>query len=446
MFLSDIAKIIQGKLNGEDNKASAFSIDSRELLPGEVFIALKGQQYDGHNFLKDICDKKAAGAIVSTPMSLPIPTIQVNDTIIALGQIAASHRRRFNLPIIAVTGSCGKTTTKSMIANILHHMGATLAPIKSFNNSIGVPLTLLQLTEQHHYAVIEMGANHIHEIGYLSSLAQQTVALVTNVAPAHLEGFGSIEGVAKTKGEIYQALPANGIAILNADDAFLNQWQQIVAGKTTLTFSTKKKADIFANNIKLDAQGKTSFTVHYPKGTVEIALPLLGVHNVNNALAAIAATVAVGASEEAIVKGLTHLAPVNNRLVRCKGLADASVIDDTYNANPLSVKAALEMLSNMGGERIFVLGDMAELGDQAEKFHAEVGVQARQLGIDKLYACGKLSQLAASAFGNHGFHFPDQQGMIAAIRAELHPNATVLIKGSRSSRMEHVVEAITQEN
>jgi UDP-N-acetylmuramoyl-tripeptide--D-alanyl-D-alanine ligase len=271
------------------------------------------------------------------------------------------------------------------------------------------------------------------------------VALITNVAPAHLEGFGSIEGVAKAKAEIYEGLPKEGIAILNADDPFVSMWKTIVKDKTTVTFGLNQPADFTASNIKLSAQGQPQFDVNSPKGTFTIRLPLLGEHNVKNALAAIACSYALGVDEEAIIKGLEDLLPVNNRLVRYKGLSGSLVIDDSYNANPLSVTAALKTLATFKGEKIFVFGDMAELGPDQEKFHTEVGNQAKALGIDKLYACGKLSALAVLAFGDKGVFFEDQESLTHSLKQDLHDNATVLVKGSRISQMENIVQAIIQE-
>lgn len=440
--LSELAKIIDGELQGNDVQVSTFNINTRELRPGQVFIALKGEQFDGHDFLQSAYEKKAAAAIVSSALSSPIPIIKVKDTRLALGQIAAHHRKQFHLPIIAVTGSCGKTTVKSMIANILSYMGPTLAPVRSFNNEIGVPLTLLELTQDHQFAVIEMGANHPNEIAYLSSLTSQDVAVITNVAPAHLAGFGSIEGIAKAKGEIYDALDSKGTAILNSDDKFADYWKKNLLQKKFITFGIKEKADVFGDNIVLNEEGKASFDVHYPDGKITIILPLLGLHNVMNALAAIAATLAVGATSKAIQKGLETVIPVSKRLVKYKGLSGAMIIDDTYNANPLSVTAALEMLAHGKGEKIFVFGDMAELGHEEERMHSEIGEKAKRLGIDKLFACGRLSHSTVAAFGENGAHYKDQSSLIEALKPMLHSNTTVLIKGSRSSQMENIVRAI----
>lgn len=445
MQLSDFAKILNSTLEGEDAAVSKININTRELVTGELFVALKGDQFDGHDFLQSAIEKNAAGAIISNDHPLPIPTIKVADTRIALGKIAAHHRAKFNLPIIAVTGSCGKTTTKTLIASILSQMGTTLAPIKSFNNDVGVPVTLLQLTDDHQYAVIEMGANHPHEIAYLSSIAKQQVAIITNVAPAHLAGFGSIEGVAQAKSEIYEALGTDGIAIINADDQFASRWLHNLPQKK-ITFGITNKADVMASNIKLDAEGRALFDVVYPAGKLSIHLPLLGKHNVMNALAAIAATYAVGATSDAIEKGLRQASPVNKRLIKYTGLQGSTILDDSYNANPLSVSAALEILQHIAGEKFFVFGDMGELGDDSEKFHTQIGDKAKQLGINKIFACGKLSRLTAAAFGENGFHFEDQASLIGALKNELHEGAVVLIKGSRFMEMENVVEALIQEN
>lgn len=445
MHFSELAKILHGTLQGNDVMVTSFSTNTRDLESGQIFIALKGEQYDGHDFIPSACERNAAGAIISKKLNLSIPTIQVADTKLALGQIAAHHRQKFTLPIIAVTGSCGKTTTKTMIASILNQMGTTLAPMKSFNNDVGVPLTLLQLNKGHQYAVIEMGANHSQEIAYLSSLTHQNVAVITNVAAAHLSGFGDLAGVAKAKSEIYEALNSEGVAIINADDKFVDYWRNINTGKSILTFGINNKADVIAENIALDNEGRATFTVNYPAGRFSISLPLVGKHNVMNALAAIAATYAVGATTHAIQEGLTKVSPVSNRLIKYKGLAGSIIIDDTYNANPLSVSAALEILAGEKREKIFVFGDMAELGSQEEQLHTEIGEKAKKLGIDKLYACGKLSHLTVAAFGKNGSHFKDQATLIAALKTNLHSEATVLIKGSRSSRMENIVQAIIQE-
>lgn len=443
MQLSDLAKLLKAPLQGEDRSFTSVSTDTRELKPGQLFIALSGENFDGHAFLQSAYEKKAAGLVISKPTTFELPTIQVADTRIALGEIAAYHRAKFpDLPIIAITGSCGKTTTKSMIASILAKMGPTLSPIRSFNNDVGVPLTLLELDKKHQYAVIEMGANHPHEIAYLSGITRQNVAVITNVAPAHLEGFGSIEGVARAKGEIYETLSATGVAILNMDDPFCDYWRNVIKTPQIFTFGLTQDADFTAQNIYLDNEARAHFDLVYPEGKIAISLPVLGIHNVMNALAAIAAAYAVGANVEAIQIGLTEVNPTQKRLIKYDGLAGARIIDDTYNANPLSVSAALEILAHSEGERIFVFGGMAELGQEEERFHKEIGDKAKKLGIDKLYACGKLSHFTVQAFGKNGFYFPDQDSLIQALKPLMNKSIVILVKGSRSARMENIVQAL----
>lgn len=443
--LSELAEIVGGELLGENQIITSLSTNTRELTAGQLFIALKGAQFDGHDFLQSAYEKKAAGVIISKRQSLPIPSITVEDTKLALGKIAAFHRQQFPIPVIAITGSCGKTTTTAILATILNCMAPTLAPIKSFNNDIGVPLTLLQLTSKHRYAVIEMGANHPGEIAYLSRLAGQQFSIITNVAPAHLDGFKTLAGVASAKGEIFEALADEGMAVINADDQFADYWRKLIKNKKMITFGIKKTADVYAKNIGLTETGNPQFELFSPHGKCEIRLPLLGEHNVKNALAAIAAAIAVGATKEAIQQGLASVQPVSSRLNNYKGLAGAVVIDDTYNANPLSVEAALQTLAHRKGERFFIFGDMAGLGQDEADFHREIGLLAKRLGIDKLLACGKLSELAVNQFGKNGYHFESQASLIETLKSQLHDDAIVLVKGSRSSQMENIVQAIIQE-
>lgn len=446
MKLSEIANILNVPFTHGDCEIVSISTDTRELKPGQLFIALKGDLYDAHDFIHLAVEKNAAAIIVSKPVDTKkIPTLVISDTRLALGKIAAYVREQYQIPIIGITGSCGKTTTKAMLASILNQMAPALSPQKSFNNDVGVPLTLLKLSPEYQYAVIEMGANHPGEIAYLSTIAKQTVAVITNVAPAHLAGFGSIEGVARAKGEIYEGLPSTGQAIINKDDNFAQQWLNHLNSQSVITFGIKNKADVMASNIQLDSDGKPNFDVSYPGGKVKIQLPVLGMHNVMNALAAIAAAYAVGASSEAIKIGLANFEPVSKRLIRYKGRGGSLIIDDTYNANPLSVKAALEILGHGKGEKIFVFGDMGELGQEEEQHHVAVGENARRLGIDKLYACGRLTKLTVDAFGENGFYYPDQASLIAALKPELHDQAVVLIKGSRSSKMENIVQALVED-
>ncbi len=445
MKLSQLAAIINGTLLGSDTTFQGVSIDSRTLKPQELFAAIKGNQFDGHNFASAVQEKSAAAVLVERAMDVTIPQLLVPNVIKALGQFAAFHRQQFNIPVIAITGSCGKTTVKALTASILAQCGPVLFSESSFNNDIGLPLTLLKLKPEHQYAVIEMGTNHFGEIAYLTEITRPTVATITNAAAAHLEGLESIEGVSRAKGEIFQGLTQDGIAIINADDTYADYWDSLVSQHKTLHFGLAKGADISAKNIRLDEQGRPQFTLLTPQGEIDINLPLLGRHNVHNALTAAACALAVQAPLTAIQQGLNRAAAVSKRLNEYQGCAGARVIDDSYNANPLSVKAALEMLATAKGEKVLVLGDMKELGSNAEHYHRELGATAQRLGIEQLYAYGELSQLAAESFGAKAQHFSDQSLLISALKSILHPQMTILVKGSRSMHMEQVVAAIVQK-
>lgn len=442
MNLSQAAKITNGKLIGNDIQFSGISTDTRTLKPGDLFIARKGEKLDSHDFVDQILEKQAAAIIVERPLEVALPQILVENSDIAFGQIAAFHRDQFNIPLIGVTGSCGKTTVKTMVASILQQCGPTLFSESSFNNAIGMPLSLFNLKPEHQYAVIEMGTNHFGEIAYLTHIAKPTVAIITNAAAAHLEGLKSVEGVSRAKGEIFEGLTADGTAIINADDTYAPYWESLVTPRKILRFGIQQPADITAKNIMLDAHGKAQFTLVTPKGEIIIKLPILGMHNVANALAAAAAALAVDAPLTAIKTGLEAAPGVSKRLREYQSANGARIIDDTYNANPLSFKAAIEILANEKGEKILVLGDMKELGEKSADYHHELGEMARRLGIEKLYAYGEMSQLAAKSFGDQALHFADQAALINSLKNIINAKTTILVKGSRSMHMERVVEAI----
>lgn len=446
MQLNEIAEVLQAELQGASVGFQKVSTDTRTIEKDNLFFALTGPNFDGHDYLNTAKEKNAAAAVVSKNVDCNLPLLKVNDTIEALGKLAAYYRSKFNLPIIAVTGSCGKTTTKSMIANILNLRAKTMCTQGTMNNHIGVPLTLLQLQPEHKFSVVEMGANAPGEIAYLSGLAKPQVTCVTNIAPAHLEGFGSIKGVAAAKSEIYQALPREGVAVINADDNYSSYMVAQSNAEKRLLFGIQNKADIQGRNVQLNRQGCPEFTLVMPEGSVEISLPLVGEHNVMNALAAAACAYAVGFSIDDIKKGLETLKPIDMRLVRYQGLRDSCVIDDSYNANPLSFDAALHVLSMTDGKKLLVVGDMAELGKDAVRFHSEVGAKAKNLGVNKLYAIGELSQYTAQNFGKNACCFNTHEALIAELQNDLAQDVTVLIKGSRKAEMEKVVRAITVES
>jgi UDP-N-acetylmuramoyl-tripeptide--D-alanyl-D-alanine ligase len=442
MQLSQAAHLLKTTIPLRDVAFKGISTDTRTLEPGNLFIAIKGPNFDGHHFIEQAAAKNAAAVMLDKSCDSSLPALLVENTTLAMGQLAAYHRTQFNIPVIGLTGSCGKTTTRALLASILNECGPTLFSERSFNNEIGVPLTLLRLQKEHQYAVIEMGANHFGEIAYLTDIVKPSVALITNAAGAHLEGFGSIAGVCKAKGEIFQGLAKEGVAVLNADDPHLVDWEKMVVPHRCLRFSLSQPVDIYAKEITLTTDGYSEFTLVTPQGETPIHLPLLGRHNIANALAAAACAWAVNAPLSAIKAGLEHATSVAKRLNYYELSDGIYLIDDSYNANPLSVKAAIDTLAEREGEKILVLADMRELGEYTDSAHQEVGAYAKKLAIDRLYTYGTATELTARAFGETAQHFTDLALLIAAVKAKLSSPATLLVKGSRSMKMERVVEAL----
>ncbi|MCW8900636.1 MAG: UDP-N-acetylmuramoyl-tripeptide--D-alanyl-D-alanine ligase [Gammaproteobacteria bacterium] len=440
MSLEEIAEILSAKLIGKNIQVKGISTDTRTIKGGELFLALKGPNFDGHNFINDALSKGAVACLVQEYAEAD-HLVVTNDTHQALGLLATAWRKKFNGPVIAVTGSNGKTTVKEMIASILRQQQSVMATHGNLNNDIGVPLTLFRLNEHIDAAVIEMGANHSGEIDYLTSIALPDIAVITNIGAAHLEGFGSIENTAKAKGEIFNGLPETGIAIINSDDAFAEYFKDITTQYKVLSFGIKNKADVMCE-WKSAAEGSV-LNVTTPIGHCEINLKLLGRHNVMNALASIAVSIAAEMPLEQIVNGLEALTPVNGRLQIKRGLNNSRIIDDTYNANPTSLHAALNVLHDFSGKRFLALGDMGELGSHAVELHIDAGIYAKQSGVDSLYSYGKLAEKAAKEFGANGFCYEKHEDMINALRDELTQEVTLLVKGSRSMQMENVVNALT---
>lgn len=442
---SELVKPLAAEREGADASFHSVNIDSRQIQAGDLFIAVKGPNFDGHDFISEVQKRGACGILVSQKVASDLPQLRVADTRVALGQLGALRRAQLaDLPLIAVTGSCGKTTTKTMMASILKQRGHTLATEGTLNNDYGVPLTLLRLQEQHDYAVIEMGANHFEEIAYLTQMAKPHVAIITNAGPVHLEGFGNVYGVAQAKGEIFRGLIPTGTAVLNADDAHFEYWQQLVFERNKVTFGENPKADYRAVDIRINAARKPEFKLCSPLGEIEIQLPLLGQHNVWNALAAAAATAQLGATLKDIQQGLLQVEPVYKRLNEYKGLHDEIVIDDTYNANPAGIAAALSVLMQYPGKRIMVLGSMGELGDLTEDYHYALGLQIREMGVDSLFAVGDLTHHTVHAFGAGGHHFNDQVSLLTELTPLLNKEVTVLVKGSRFMKMENIVQALVK--
>lgn len=438
--LSEAARILDARSVSGDVLFRGVSTDSRKLQQGNLFVALQGPNFDGHDYVERAHAQGAAAAAVSHRQQTALPLLEVRDTRLALGQLAAHWRTRFSLPVVAITGSNGKTTVRAMTASILSCAGQTLSTQGNLNNDIGLPLTLFRLSGDDAYAVLEMGANHPGEIDYLAGMARPTIALVTNAGPAHLEGFGDLEGVARSKGEVFTRLGDTGIAVINADDRYAPLWRELAGQRQTVDFGLVEPAAVHA-----DWEGSVSgsqVTLFTPRGDTEFHLPLPGRHNVMNALAASAVALAAGVGLDAVRKGLESLSPVAGRF-NIHQLAEAvTVIDDTYNANPESLQVALEVLAMAGGETWLVLGDMGELGSRAETLHREAGHAARRLGIDRLFALGPLAQEAAQTFGDRAAAFDTLDALAAAVRQELHAGVHILVKGSRSMQMERVVEAL----
>jgi len=444
LYLSAIAPALNATILGPDVKFTGCSTDTRHLKPNAIYVALKGENFDGHDFVKDAQAKRASSLIVEHPVSCDLPTLLVANTRKALGDLANYWRKRFNLTLVAITGSNGKTTTKEMVKNIFTNGGDVLANQGNFNNDIGVPLTLFNLHARHRYAVIEMGANHPGEIANLTHIAQPNVATITQCAPAHLEGFKTIEGVARAKGEIFTNLPTNATAIINNDDPYANLWHELAVPHLTNTFAQEQAADITATNVQL-ANDHSDFTLQTPAGNITIHLPLPGRHNIMNAMAASTCALACGSTLNAVQQGLQNMQPVQGRLQICKGIKNITLINDTYNANPTSLAAALAVLSQNAAPRWLVLGDMGELGTESIQFHQQAGQKAREIGIERLFAIGTLSSYVVTSFGNGAQHFDHHEDLVQSLYAQLPANATVLIKGSRGMQMEKVVNAL-QEN
>ena len=447
--LSELARELPAELMGADAQIQGVSSDSRRLAPGQLFVALKGPRFDGHDYLDAAAARGAAGALVSDRPSDALPCLRVADTRRALGRVAALWRARARAKVVAVTGSNGKTTVKELLAAILRRHGPTLATEGNLNNDIGLPLTLCRL-QDHDYAVVEMGANHPGEIHYLSTLAQPQVAILNNAGRAHLEGFGSVAGVARAKAEILDGLAAGGTFIYNADDPHAPLWRRLAGERTAIGFGSSENAQVrspaHALGLHWDEGGfHSEFPVITPQGSFQVRLALTGEHNRLNALAAIAAAQALGVPQETILAGLAEVKPVAGRL--CPRMAPGGVrlVDDSYNANPDSVCSALEVLCQAPGRRLLALGDLGELGEQSARLHAEIGERARARGVDLLFTCGRSSAATSRAFGSGGRHFPEHASLIEALRAELRPGDTLLVKGSRAARMEKVVEALMEE-
>jgi len=444
-----LARMAHGKVHGGNVAFTSISTDTRTLKPGALFVALTGPNFDGHAFVAAAAERGAAAAIVDKVVPGPLPQVVVPDALAGLSTFAREWRRQFNIPVIGVTGSNGKTTTKELIGSILSQIGPCLITRGNLNNHIGVPVMLLEMRSEHRFAVIEMGANHQQEIAHLAGIAEPTIGIVTNAGAAHLEGFGSLDGVAAGKGEMFRALPSDGVAVVNADDKYAPLWLDTRVAECVYTFGFEQQSDFMAHKVR-ESGGTGEFRIDFelvtPVGSKFAMIGLAGLHNLRNALGAAAASFAAGASIDDIVAGLAAMKKVSGRLEFKPAIRDAFLVDDSYNANPSSLKAGLDAFRTFKGERWLVLGEMRELGDSSDELHAEVGRYARQSGVTRVFAIGAGSRFAVQAFGADAQWFADIDALIAAVSAALKPGVAILIKGSRANRLERVSAALANSS
>jgi UDP-N-acetylmuramoyl-tripeptide--D-alanyl-D-alanine ligase len=437
LALSTCLAPLGARLVGNDADFEGVSINTRTDAVGAVYVAIRGDRFDGHDFISEAENSGVVALIVEHEVESDLPQLVVSDTTQALGDLAHYWLSRNPVPLIAITGSNGKTTTKEIITSILSELGPVLATRGNLNNHIGVPLTLFELTQEHRYAVIEMGASGPGDIARLVEIAPPDVAVLTNVGAAHLKGFGSLDGVARAKSEIYAGLGRQGAAVINLDDAYSPLFRDSTIGRRRRTFGVSAQADVrgvSGPGLQIETFGRG----------LRADFPLLGDHNGMNALAAVAAVQCLDVQDRAILSGLAKVRNVGGRLEEKRGAGGVQLIDDSYNANPNSVSAAVELLARRTGRRHLVLGEMLELGADSERMHAEIGRLAKQRGIERLWTLGAAAEPAARAFEDGGRAFEDLASLVQALSESLHEKDTVLIKGSRGARMERVVTALQQ--
>lgn len=441
--LSEAAKFIGGAFEGIDKAFRGVSTDTRKIRENELFIALKGLNFNGNDFVNEAFTKGAAGCIVGYEKKKDKQSIFVDDTRIALGKLAYYWREEMPSKIIAITGSNGKTSLKELLASCISIKANTLSTEGNLNNDIGLPLMLLKLNSSYEFSVLEMGANRPKEIEYLVNLANPHVVVINNAAIAHIEGFNDLNGVAKAKGEILQGRVAPKYAILNYDDAYFSLWNEMAINSEVISFGLNSKAMIYAKNIQIQKEF-SHFHLILPDDSIDIRLKLPGNHNIMNACAAGAVMYSLGRSSREIKEGLEKVSSVTGRLQLMDSRSGHTIINDSYNANPTSTVAAIEYLKSMSNKKIFVFGDMKELGDNSNDMHAVIGEKARNMGIDYLYAVGEMTKYTVKEFGNNGFWFTSIDELIANLRSMMrdNKNMSILVKGSRSMRMERVVSQI----
>jgi UDP-N-acetylmuramoyl-tripeptide--D-alanyl-D-alanine ligase len=444
LYLSEIAAVLGCDKPIVDVVITSTAIDSRKVLLGSLFIAIDGQHVNGHDYIAAARQAGASAALVSVKQHDPLPQLVVGDVMQAFGIIAKFWRQQSDARVVAVTGSNGKTTVKEMIAAILRQCGSVIATQGNLNNELGVPLTLTRLSASTDYAVIEMGANHRGEISRLVEMAQPQFSAINNVAAAHLEGFGDLMGVAKAKAEIFLGLADDGVGVFNADMDFVNEWKQVLASRKSISFALDNDADIIAKDLQIDTSS-SHFMVELAGEFHYINVPLPGMHNVANALAAIAITHAMSIPAQAMVKGLATIAAVPHRLQLRKGFNQSQLIDDSYNANPGSYKQALATLATFSGEHWLVLGDFGELGADSERLHSQMGTDAKKAGVERLWTVGVQSENACETFGDGAQHFDDVVALEAMLKQIITKDVTCLIKGSRFMKLDKLADSLAEE-
>ncbi|MGQ4880317.1 UDP-N-acetylmuramoyl-tripeptide--D-alanyl-D-alanine ligase [Billgrantia sp. LNSP4103-1] len=441
--LSAVAEALGVRAPGQDIPLGDIVSDTRRLTPGSLFVALRGVRFDAHDFIAQAREAGAAAALVERRVDDPLPQLVVPDTRLALGLLGRARRRAWAGPLVAVTGNSGKTSVKELLAHMLGRRGKTLATRGNLNNDIGAPLTLLELTDEHRQAVVELGANHLGEIAWTATLAEPQVAIITNVTGAHVGEFGGMGQIAQAKAEILVGLGGDGVAVLNRDDRYFPVWERLAAPREVLDFGFAADSRVRATELACDVLGRYAFTLVVDGRRIgRVQLALLGRHSVANAMAAAAGALALGLGEERVLAGLAAAEPMAGRLSPLPGIRECRLLDDSYNANPGAVKAALGLLAELPGPRWCLLGAMGELGADSERLHAEVGQYARQTGIDVLMTCGEPARAASEAFGGDGCHFNDHEALLRHVLNHLPVGASVLVKGSRSAGMERVVAAL----
>ena len=435
--LTEIAQITNGQLFGDNLIVDGVSTDTRSLQAGNLFIALVGEKFNPHELIETGQADHAGAVLVERQLNANCAQIVVPNTYTALQELAVVWRNKFNLPVVGVTGSNGKTSVKELIKQILSAQGEVLATLGNLNNHIGVPLTLMGLADKHCYAVVEMGANHTGEIAVLTQLANPDVGVVTNIGPAHLEGFGSLEGVARAKAELYRHMNLQGIAVVNADEPYCQLWQEYIGERMQITFGVEQNADVVGKTIDLDL-----INIVTPIGEMRVQLQAFGQHVVYNALAATAVCLGLGIDLDDIKTGLEATKPVSGRLTRLKGIGGACILDDTYNANPASLFVALDVQAQEASERWLVLGDMCELGSESIAWHKKAGEMAKEFGVTRLFGIGELARHTVDAFGTGAEHFSNHVAVAEILQNELYEQVCVLVKGSRAMHLEKIVTAI----